>query len=164
MTEKADRKELERRLAQLHRLSREALDLLTHQRLAELARDIEEQLFRHEITHAEAILARLSLLARDCPFRPPTSGARAAGPETGNRLFVPGSAWRMSNVLGRRQRGLLIRPAQRESSGARHLHPSKLILSAASHDLPSFSQTTGDRNGCRMADQLSVSCDCRFSV
>jgi hypothetical protein len=44
MPEETDREELERRLEQVRRLSIEALDALTKQRLADLARDIEEQL------------------------------------------------------------------------------------------------------------------------
>jgi TATA-binding protein-associated factor Taf7 len=44
MSEKSDRKELERRLAQARRMVAEAIDPLTKDRLAALIRDIEEQL------------------------------------------------------------------------------------------------------------------------
>jgi hypothetical protein len=44
MTEKSDRRELERRLEQARRMAREAVDALTKERLEELIRDIEDQL------------------------------------------------------------------------------------------------------------------------
>jgi hypothetical protein len=44
MNEKSDRNELERRLKQARRMLREAVDHLTIQRLAQLVRDLEEQL------------------------------------------------------------------------------------------------------------------------
>jgi hypothetical protein len=44
MTEKSDRKELERRLEQARRMAREPVDPLTKERLAKLIRDLEEQL------------------------------------------------------------------------------------------------------------------------
>jgi hypothetical protein len=44
MSEKNDRKELERRLAQARLMVAEAIDPLTKDRLAALIRDIEEQL------------------------------------------------------------------------------------------------------------------------
>jgi hypothetical protein len=44
MTEKSDRKELERRLEQARRMSREQDDALTKERLAKLICDLEEQL------------------------------------------------------------------------------------------------------------------------
>ena len=55
----------------------------------------------------------------------------------GNQLFGRGSEWRLSSALERRQRGRLIFPAQRTSSGVRHLGPSKLIFSVSwmSHEL-----------------------------
>jgi hypothetical protein len=40
----SDRKELERRLEQARRMSKEGLDLITKERLAQLIRDIEEEL------------------------------------------------------------------------------------------------------------------------
>jgi hypothetical protein len=44
MTEKSDRKELERRLEQVRRLAKLQHDPLTTERLAGLIRDLEEQL------------------------------------------------------------------------------------------------------------------------
>ncbi len=44
MTEESDRRELERRLEQVRRLSNSVNDPLTKQLFEELARDIEEQL------------------------------------------------------------------------------------------------------------------------
>jgi hypothetical protein len=44
ISENDDRRELERRLEQVHRLLSAASDTLTKQRLDELARDIQEQL------------------------------------------------------------------------------------------------------------------------
>jgi hypothetical protein len=44
MTEENDRKELERRLEQVRRLTNSINDPLTKERFEELARDIEEQL------------------------------------------------------------------------------------------------------------------------
>jgi hypothetical protein len=44
MTEKSDRKELERRLEQARRMVREHDDPLTKERLSKLIRDLEEQL------------------------------------------------------------------------------------------------------------------------
>jgi hypothetical protein len=44
MTEKSDRKELERRLAQARRMANEPTDPLTKARLAQLVRDLEDQM------------------------------------------------------------------------------------------------------------------------
>jgi hypothetical protein len=44
MTEKSDRKELERRLEQARRMLRQHDDPLTKERLGKLVRDLEEQL------------------------------------------------------------------------------------------------------------------------
>jgi hypothetical protein len=44
MTEKSDRKELERRLEQARRTAKQPVDPLTNERLAKLVRDLEEQL------------------------------------------------------------------------------------------------------------------------
>jgi hypothetical protein len=44
MTEKSDRKELERRLEQARRMAKEPTDPLTKERLAKLISDLEEQL------------------------------------------------------------------------------------------------------------------------
>jgi hypothetical protein len=44
MTEKSDRRELERRLEQARRMAREPVDALTKERLAKLISDLEEQL------------------------------------------------------------------------------------------------------------------------
>jgi TATA-binding protein-associated factor Taf7 len=44
MTEKNNRNELERRLAQARRMAAEPTDPLTKERLAQLVRDLEEQL------------------------------------------------------------------------------------------------------------------------
>jgi hypothetical protein len=44
MTEESDCKELERRLDQARRVTKETLDPLTKERLARLIREIEEQL------------------------------------------------------------------------------------------------------------------------
>ena len=44
MIEKSDRKELERRLEQARRITRDHDDPLTKERLAKLIRDLEEQL------------------------------------------------------------------------------------------------------------------------
>jgi chromosomal replication initiation ATPase DnaA len=46
MSENNDRRELERRLEQVRRLSNLTNDALTKERLEELARDIEEQLIK----------------------------------------------------------------------------------------------------------------------
>ena len=48
MSENNDRRELERRLEQVRRLSNLTNDALTKERLEELARDIEEQLMRDD--------------------------------------------------------------------------------------------------------------------
>jgi hypothetical protein len=48
MLQKTDRVKLERRLQQACRLAAAAIDLLTRQRLDELARDIQEQLDKPE--------------------------------------------------------------------------------------------------------------------
>jgi hypothetical protein len=44
MTDKSDRKELERRLEQVRRLAKDQDDPLTTERLARLIRDLEDQL------------------------------------------------------------------------------------------------------------------------
>jgi hypothetical protein len=44
MTEKSDRKEIERRLEQARRMAKSQPDALTRERLAALIRDLEEQL------------------------------------------------------------------------------------------------------------------------
>jgi hypothetical protein len=44
MTEKSDRKELERRLAQARRMAKQSFDQLTKERIERLIRDLEEQL------------------------------------------------------------------------------------------------------------------------
>ena len=44
MTEKSDRKELERRLEQARRIAKSQPDLLTRDRIEKLIRDLEEQL------------------------------------------------------------------------------------------------------------------------
>jgi hypothetical protein len=44
MTEKSDRKELERRLEQARRMARGLNDAVTTERLAQLIRDLEQQL------------------------------------------------------------------------------------------------------------------------
>jgi hypothetical protein len=44
MTEKSDRKELERRLEQARRMAAQSTDSLTKERLEKLIRDLEEQL------------------------------------------------------------------------------------------------------------------------
>jgi hypothetical protein len=44
MTEKSDRKELERRLAKARRMAKEPVDPLTKERLAALILDLEDQL------------------------------------------------------------------------------------------------------------------------
>jgi DNA-binding ferritin-like protein len=44
MTEKSDRKELERRLEQARRIAKQAVDPLTKEQLERLIRDLEEQL------------------------------------------------------------------------------------------------------------------------
>jgi hypothetical protein len=44
MTEKSDRKELERRLEQAQRMTKEPVDALTKERLEKLVRDLEERL------------------------------------------------------------------------------------------------------------------------
>ena len=48
MSENNDRRELERRLEQVRRISNSITDALTKERLEALARDIEEQLKRSE--------------------------------------------------------------------------------------------------------------------
>jgi hypothetical protein len=48
MTKETDRKELQRWLAQVTRLSLAALDPLTQQRLIDLVRDIEDELRKPE--------------------------------------------------------------------------------------------------------------------
>ena len=44
MTEKSGREQLERRLEQARRMAKEPVDVLTKDRLAQLVRDLEEQL------------------------------------------------------------------------------------------------------------------------
>jgi hypothetical protein len=44
MTEKSDRKELERRLERARRMAKQPIDPLTKERLEQLVRDLEEQL------------------------------------------------------------------------------------------------------------------------
>jgi hypothetical protein len=44
MTERSDRKELERRLARARRMAKQSFDQLTKERLEKLIRDLEEQL------------------------------------------------------------------------------------------------------------------------
>jgi hypothetical protein len=44
VTETNDRKELERRLEQARRMTKQSVDPLTKERLAKLVRDLEEQL------------------------------------------------------------------------------------------------------------------------
>ncbi len=44
MSEKSDRKELERRLAQARRMAKQPFDQLTKERIERLIRDLEEQL------------------------------------------------------------------------------------------------------------------------
>jgi hypothetical protein len=50
MTEKSDRRELERRLEQARRIAKEPVDELTNERLTRLIHDLEEQLREGRLT------------------------------------------------------------------------------------------------------------------